>query len=97
MAIVLLEVVREMESNNGETGVVIGAALVVAVRRSVELLGGILRDVLAFGTMNVADAGVPSSGLERFTQETGVCLCSQGLVSGSVSHDWLDDEPCNSP
>lgn len=74
MAIVLLKVVRKMESNNGETGVVICAGLVAAVRRNVELLGSILQEVLALGTMDVADAGVPSCGLERFTQETGVCL-----------------------
>lgn len=97
MAIVLLEVVREMEGNNGETGVVIGAALVAAVRWSIELLGGILQDMLAFGTVNVADASVPSCGLKRFTQETGVCLCRQQLVSESASHDRLEDEPCNSP
>jgi hypothetical protein len=31
MAIILLEVVRKMESNNGETGIVICAGLLVAV------------------------------------------------------------------
>ncbi len=64
MAVILVEFVREAEGDYWETGVVVGATFVVAAGRGLEFLC-VFQDMLAFGTMNVADAGIPACRFER--------------------------------
>lgn len=66
--VLLLEVVGECESHDRQTGVVVGAGL--ALFALVRLAFLVLE--LAFGAVDVADATVPSCGLESFRKEAGI-------------------------
>lgn len=100
MAVVLLKLVREAESHNREAGIVICASLVLSIGWGFKVFL-IHQYVLTLGTMDVADACVPSRSLERFAQKTGVCpkISRQLSRSGiSVKGAFLASRPtCSSP
>ena len=66
---VLFEGVGEVEGDDGETGVVVGAGFDFFAEGDVF---GIAHYVFAFWTVDVAYAGVPACCFERFAEETRV-------------------------
>ena len=73
--VLFLEVRGKVKSDNGEAGVVVRAGFVIAMGWGLKLLR-VSEYVLAFGSVDVADAGVPACRLKGLAQETGVRPCS---------------------
>ena len=71
VGIVFFEVGGEVKSDDGEAGVVISTRFVAAVGWGLEFFG-VLEDVLAFWSVDVADAGVPACCFKGLAQKTGV-------------------------
>ena len=78
--VVLFECVGETEGDDRETGVVVGAGFGVAVFGNLKFTAGVFEDVLAFGAVDVAYAGVPAGCFKGFAKEAGVCAEGCRLV-----------------